>query len=106
MKHKGYTARVEFDAEDGILVGHIVGIDDVIGFHADTVRDLEAAFVEAVDDYLATCAAIGKSPEKAYSGKFMLRIDPEIHKRAARLAETKGVSLNQWAEEAIASATG
>jgi predicted HicB family RNase H-like nuclease len=54
--YKGYSARVEFDDEDEIFVGRIAGINDVVGFHADTVEDLKAAFHEAVDDYLATCA--------------------------------------------------
>ena len=106
LKHKGYAAKVEFDAEDEIFTGHIVGIADVVGFHAETVADLKAAFVEAVEDYLETCKAIGKAPEKTYSGKFMVRISPEAHKEAARQAELAGKSLNQWAEEALLSAAG
>ena len=52
MSFKGYLARVEFDAEDELFVGHIANIDDVIGFHADSVAGLKSAFHEAVDDYL------------------------------------------------------
>jgi predicted HicB family RNase H-like nuclease len=101
MKYKGYVARVEFDAEDEIFVGHLAGINDIIGFHADNVAELKAVFREAVDDYIATCAKIGKKPEKPYSGKVMFRVDPEVHARAARAAELAGKSLNQWAEEAL-----
>ncbi len=106
LQYKGYAARIEFDAEDEIFVGHIAGIRDIIGFHADTVEDLKAAFHESVDDYIETCAKIGKSPEKPYSGKVMFRIDPEVHARAARAAELAGKSLNEWAGEVLAKAAG
>lgn len=104
MTYKGYAARVEFDAEDEIFFGHIAGIDDIVGFHADTVVDLKAAFHEAVDDYVATCAKTGKEPQKPYSGNLMLRVDPEVHARAALAAELAGKSLNQWGEEVLAKA--
>lgn len=102
--YKGYAARIEFDPEDEIFVGRIAGIRDVIGFHADNVPDLIAAFHEAVDDYLATCARIGRAPQKAYSGNLMLRVDPAVHARAAAAAEAAGKTLNQWSEEALAAA--
>jgi predicted HicB family RNase H-like nuclease len=53
MIYRGYTARIEFNAEDSCYIGHIAGIKDVIGFHADTVKELRKAFKEAVDDYPA-----------------------------------------------------
>ena len=101
MRHKGYFARIEFDADDHVFVGHIAGINDIVGFHADAVADLEAAFHEAVDDYVETCAKAGKSPEKSASGQVMFRMAPEVHQRAALAAQVRGVSLNQWAEEAL-----
>lgn len=104
MSYKGYSARIDYDDEDGILVGRIAGIADVIGFHADTVEDLRAAFFEAVDDYIETCAKAGKEPQKSYSGKMMFRVAPEVHRKAAIAAELAGKSLNQWAEEVLAQA--
>lgn len=106
LTYKSYSARIEFDANDGIFVGRIAGIRDVVGFHADTVDDLVAAFHEAVEDYVATCAATGKSPERPYSGKLMLRVDPQVHAASVRAAELAGVSLNQWSEQALARAAG
>lgn len=103
---RGYSARIVFDAGDCAFVGRITGIQDVVSFHAVTVDDLVAAFEEAVDDYVATCAATGKSPERPYSGKMMLRVDPEIHAASVRAAELAGVSLNQWSEKALAKAAG
>ncbi|MCK8780483.1 type II toxin-antitoxin system HicB family antitoxin [Rhizobium sp. NTR19] len=106
MTYKGYSARIEFDAEDEIFVGRLAGINDGVGFHADNVEELRTAFHESVDDYIETCAKIGKSPEKPYSGKVMFRIDPEVHARAARAAELAGKSLNEWAGEVLAKAAG
>lgn len=104
MRHKGYSARVEYDDEDGLFHGKIAGIRDVVSFHATNVGDLRDAFREAVADYLATCAKIGKQPQKAFSGQMMLRVDPEIHAKAALAAELAGKSLNEWSAEALAHA--
>ena len=106
MSYKRYTARIEYDDEDGIFFGRIAGISDGVGFHADTVEDLRAAFHEAVEDYIETCAKVGKDPQKAYSGKMMFRVDPEVHRKAVLAAELAGKSLNQWAEEALEKAAG
>ncbi|MCA0961153.1 type II toxin-antitoxin system HicB family antitoxin [Salipiger bermudensis] len=105
MNYKGYSARVDYDDDDGILVGRIAGIQDVVGFHGDSVEELKEAFHEAVDDYLATCEAVGKDPQKPFSGKVMFRVAPEVHRKAALAAELSGKSLNQWAEEVLSHAT-
>jgi len=106
MTYKGYSARIDYDDEDGILTGRIGGIRDTVGFHAETVEDLRAAFHEAVDDYLETCARVGKEPQKTYSGQVMFRVSPEVHRKAALAAELAGKSLNQWAEEVLDRAAG
>ena len=67
MIYKNYTARIEFDGRDNIFVGRIAGIRDRVSFHADTVAKLRIAFKEAVEDYIETCAKVGKSPEKPAS---------------------------------------
>ena len=64
MMYKGYAARVEYSDEDACFVGHIAGISDIVGFHADTVAGLKAAFSEAVDDYLATAVQLKRAPKK------------------------------------------
>jgi predicted HicB family RNase H-like nuclease len=106
VTYKGYAAAVEFDAEDMILAGRIAGINDVIGFHAETPKALVAAFREAVDDYLETCATLGKSPEKPYSGRVLLRVDPQTHARIALAAQLSGKSINQLGEEALRDKAG
>ncbi|MBT6314733.1 MAG: type II toxin-antitoxin system HicB family antitoxin [Alphaproteobacteria bacterium] len=104
MTHNGYTARVEYDDDDQIFFGQIAGITDNVEFHGETVQELRAAFEEAVEDYIGTCAKIGKEPQKPYSGRVMFRIDPETHRRAAIAAEVAGLSLNVWAEGVLAEA--
>ena len=101
MSYKGYAARIEYDDDDGIFTGRVAGIRDGVGFHADTVEGLREAFREAVEDYIETCARIGKEPQKAFSGQVMFRISPEVHRKAALAAELAGKSLNQWAEEVL-----
>jgi predicted RNase H-like HicB family nuclease len=66
MTYKGYSASIAYDDDDGLFTGRIAGIRDGVGFHADTVEALRAAFQEAVDDYFETCAKIGKGPLADY----------------------------------------
>jgi predicted HicB family RNase H-like nuclease len=104
MQFKGYAAHIIYSDADGCFVGHVAGIADVVGFHADNVSDLRQAFEEAVTDYLATCAKAGRDPQKAASGKLMLRVPPEVHGAALVAAKVKGMSLNQWASHALREA--
>jgi len=101
MTYKGFAARVEYSENDGCFVGHIAGIRDVIGFHGESVAELRAAFEEAVDDYLETCKKLGQEPNRPYSGQFRLRLEPELHARAAMVAEARGKSLNAWVSDVI-----
>lgn len=104
MHYKGYAARIEYSEQDDCFVGHIAGINDVVGFHANSVSELHVAFEEAVDDYLLTCKKLGRAPQKPYSGKILLRVPPEIHARAAMMAEAHGKSLNAWVTDLLSSA--
>jgi len=104
LVYMGYAARIEFDADDEIFTGKIAGIRDIVGFHAETVADLKAAFHEAVEDYVETCKKVGKEPQKPYSGNLMLRVDPQVHSKVAIAAELAGKSLNEWGEEALSKA--
>ena len=105
MTYKGYAARIEFDAHDRIFFGRLAGIQDIVTFHGETVDELEAAFKEAVDHYLATCAELGEEPNKPYSGKLTLRIPPSVHAAIDTAAETSGKSLNKWVADILDQAT-
>ena len=101
MTYKGYAARVEYDGEDEIFFGRVAGINDVVGFHGETVAELRGAFQEAVDGYIDACVKVGKSAEKSHSGQFMVRVDPTVHARAALAAQLAGKSLAKWTEERL-----
>jgi len=94
MQYKGYRASVEYDDEDKIFFGSILGIRDIVGFHGTSVDELEQAFHESVDHYLEHCRIVGKQPDKEYSGKFVVRVDPKLHRKLAEEAESRHVSLN------------
>ena len=106
MKYKQYKARIEYSEKDRCFVGHIAGIIDIVGFHGDTVAELQEAFEEAVEDYLETCEKLNKSPQKPYSGNLRLQIPPSIHVAIARAAEASGKDLNQWVTETFTDAVG
>jgi predicted HicB family RNase H-like nuclease len=95
---------MEYDAEDHILVGQLLGIRDLVIFHGETVAGFETAFRQSVDDYIANCAALGRNPEKPASGRLMLRVPPAVHCAALAAARANGQSLNQWAAAAILNA--
>ena len=94
MTYRGYTARVEYDERDSILVGHVLGIRDIVSFYCDTVVKLRKLFKAAVKDYLADCESKGVAPEKPASCKLLLRVPPEVHGKALVAAQSSGKSLN------------
>lgn len=103
MEYKGYSARVVFDDDAGVLFGEVEGLRDVVTFEATNVEDLEVAFRESVDDYLAMCAERGELPEKPYSGKFLVRVDPRLHRDIAMAAARAGRSLNAFTNDVLKS---
>ena len=80
------------------------GIKDIVGFHGTTVDELEKAFHESVDNYLAICEETGRPAQRPYSGKLMLRVSPEAHAAVATTAAAHGKSINQWAAEVLTKA--
>lgn len=101
MEYKGYVGTVEFDADARMLVGEVVGIVDVVTFQGESIAEVERAFRESVDDYLAFCKERGEAPNKPYSGQFVVRVDPALHRRASMAARAKGMSLNAVVAESL-----
>ena len=101
MEYKGYSAKVEFDSDANIFHGEVINLRDVITFEGETVKELKQAFQDSVDDYLDFCAQRGEDPEKPYSGKFVIRVEPELHKNITIEARKAGKSLNVWISDAI-----
>ena len=106
MEYKGYFAKVEFDDAADIFQGEVINLRDVVTFQGQTVDELHKAFRDSIDDYLEFCAQRGEEPEKPYSGKFMVRVEPELHKTIALKARQDGTSLNSWVHDTLAKAAG
>jgi predicted HicB family RNase H-like nuclease len=104
MEYKGYFAKVEFDDEANIFHGEVINLRDVVTIEGETVDELRTAFIDSVEDYLAFCKERGEEPEKPYSGKFLVRVEPELHKAFVIQARKNGKSLNTWVNEALLEA--
>jgi predicted HicB family RNase H-like nuclease len=96
MTYEGYSATVAFDADAEVLHGEVIGLRDVITFQATSVEGLKEAFRDSVDDYLALCAELGQEPERAYAGRFLVRMEPDLHRDLAVAAEREGESINAF----------
>jgi len=102
LEYNGYIGTVE--AEDGVFVGRVAGLRDVITFEGTTFAEVERAFRDSIDDYLAFCAQRGEPADRPYSGRIPLRVSPGTHRRAAMRAQAEGLSLNQWIARRIETA--
>lgn len=101
MEYKGYQAEVAFDDEAQVLHGEVVNTRDVITFQAESVAELEREFHKSVDVYLQFCKEIGQEPEKPFSGKFVVRLSPDTHRKAYLAARRAGKSLNAWVSDVL-----
>lgn len=101
LKYNGYLGSVNFSEKDGVFFGKIEGIDGLVNFEGESVKELTDAFHEAVDDYVAYCETEGIEPHKSYSGSLNIRISPETHSYVATLAKQMGVSINAFIKSTL-----
>ncbi|HJT34724.1 MAG TPA: type II toxin-antitoxin system HicB family antitoxin [Pirellulales bacterium] len=104
MQYKGYIGKVEFDDEANVFHGDVINTRDVITFEGQSVAELKKAFKESIDDYRAFCASRGEEPDKPFSGQFVTRIPPDLHRQIDIAARLSGKSLNAWVSEQLQSA--
>ena len=104
MHNNGYVAKVEFDEEAQIFHGEIVNLRDVITFEGKSVSELQQAMRESIEDYLEFCKERGEEPEKPFSGQFIVRVDPELHRKVTLLAKEEDKSLNQLVTDILLQA--
>lgn len=104
MEYKGYNAKVDFDDEAMIFHGEVIDLKDVITFQAESVDELKTAFKDSVDDYLEFCEERSEDPEKPFSGNFVVRIEPELHRAVTRHAANEGESVNAYVREVLVHA--
>ena len=101
MKYKGYTAKIEFDDQANVFHGEVLNLRDVITFQGRTVEELRNAFHDSVEDYLDFCAHRNEPPEKPYSGRFVVRLAPSLHRAIATQARLADKSLNAWLQDIL-----
>lgn len=101
LSYKEYNGSVEVSIEDGVMHGEVLFVRDLITYEGVTVSELEKAFQEAVDNYLAHCKEVGKEPDKPCSGTFNVRLGSELHKEASLYAKRKDLSLNELMKKAV-----
>ncbi|MBQ1391919.1 MAG: type II toxin-antitoxin system HicB family antitoxin [Firmicutes bacterium] len=106
LQYKGYRAKIVFDADEKTLYGVIDDIVDLVDFSAKSSDEIESAFRNAVDDYLAFCAEQGKEPEQQYHGVFQVRTTPDTHRKLAKAARASGVALNNLVNEVLTDYVG
>jgi predicted HicB family RNase H-like nuclease len=101
MSYKSYEAVVEYDEDADIFHGEVINMRDVITFQGKSVSELKRAFAASVEDYLAFCKQRGEEPEKPFSGQFVVRTEPALHKAMFSAAKRAGLSLNRWVTAAL-----
>ena len=101
LKYKGYIGSVHYAAEDRVFYGKIEGINDLISFEGSTVDELEEGFTFIVDEHIKDCIKKNIPIEKSYKGNLNIRLSPDLHKKAAYNASIRGISLNQYINDAI-----
>jgi predicted HicB family RNase H-like nuclease len=106
MTYKGYDALVAYDEEAELFHGEVMNTRDVITFQGRSVGELKTALADSIEDYLAFCKERGEEPEKPFSGQFVVRVDPPVHRAAVSAAKREGVSLNRWVARLLERATG
>lgn len=105
ITYKGFIGSVHFSSEDKIFFGKVEGINDLVTFEGETVKELEEGFEYMIDEHIKDCREKGLSIEKSYKGSLNIRMSSELHKIAARNALMKGMSLNQFINKAVESYT-
>jgi len=101
LSYKGYIGSVAFSEKDNLFFGKIEGINGLVNFEGESVKELTEAFHEAVDDYLAYCKDVGIEPDKSYSGVLNVRLTPTIHRQIAMLAKQAGLTLNTYIKNTL-----
>jgi predicted HicB family RNase H-like nuclease len=104
MEYKGYLGLTQLDIEADVIHGEVANVRDVITFQGKSPAELWQAFVDSVDDYLAFCHERGEKPDKPYSGKFVTRLGPELHRKISARALAEGKSVNAWVGEQLQNA--
>ena len=101
LEYKGYVARIDTDEENNGFHGRVINISDIVNFKGKSISELKKEFAKSMEEYFKFCHERGEQPDAPFSGKFVLRVDPAVHRAITRAAEREGVSINKWAEHQL-----
>lgn len=101
MKYKGYESVIRYSDEDQTFIGEVINTRDILIFDGNNVSEVEASFHAVVDDYIEDCLAESKEPNKPFSGQFVMRINPELHRELFIKAKQAGLSLNAFVSKTL-----
>ena len=104
MSLNGYHAKIEYDPDLDTFRGEILGLNGGADFYGRNPKELRTEFRKSLAVYLDVCKEKGIEPRRNYSGKFNLRITPELHEQLAIAAQARGKSVNALAQEALQKA--
>ena len=101
MTVDGYHAKIEYDDDLELFRGEILGLSGGADFYGKNPKELRAEFKKSLQVFLDVCEEKGIAPRRHFSGKFNLRIPPELHEKLAIEAQAQGKSINSLAQEAL-----
>jgi len=101
MKYKGYEAVIKYSDEDQTFIGEVINTRDILIFDGDSVSEVKTSFHAVVDDYIEDCTAESKEPNKPFSGQFVMRIKPELHRELFIKAKQSVMSLNAFVSKKL-----
>ena len=101
LTYRGFIGSVRFSAQDDVFFGKVEGINDLITFEGNSVKELKDAFYFVVDEHIRDCENENIPAEKRFKGSFNLRLTPELHRKAAITAKSHGSTLNSFVRKAI-----
>ena len=92
----GYRAVIQYDPDIEMFRGEFVGINGGADFYAGDVPGLKREGAKSLQVFLDMCREDGVEPRRQFSGKFNLRLPPELHEEIAAVSAAEGTSINQW----------
>ena len=101
MTVDGFNARIEYDPDTDMFRGEVLGLNGGTDFYGKSPKELKTEFKKSLQVLLDVCKEKGIEPRRSYSGKFNLRISPDLHERLAIVAQAEGKSINTLAQEAL-----
>ena len=104
MKYKGYEAVVKYSDEDETFIGEVINTRDMLIFDGNDVTEIEQSFQAVVEEYLEDCDTQGREPNKPFSGQFVMRVDPKLHRELLIQAKHSGQSLNAFVQDKLSQA--